>query len=71
MENRFTLEYSEEQGMFHMNDGTHPKNTNGYRTILDDITIEEYKKFMDRLKNRKITYAYLINQAVKFKSDQK
>jgi len=66
MEKRFTLEYSEEQGAFHMNDGTHSKNTNGYRTILDNITIEEYKKFSDRLKNRKITFAYLYKEAEKF-----
>jgi|LauGreDrversion4_2_1035121.scaffolds.fasta_scaffold478497_1 hypothetical protein len=66
MEKKFILEYSEEQGMFHMNDGTHPKNTNGYLTVLEDITLEEYKKFTDQIRNRKITYAYLIREAIKF-----
>ncbi len=71
MEKTFTLEYSEQQGAFHMNDGTHTKNTNGYRTILDNITIEEYKKFADRIKNRKITFAYLYKEAEKFKNERK
>ncbi len=66
MEKTFTLEYSEQQGSFHMNDGSHAKNTNGYRTILDNITIDEYKRFTDRIRNRKITYAYLISEADKF-----
>ncbi len=71
MERLFTLEYSEEQGAFHMNDGTHSKNTNGYRTILENISIEDYKKFSDRLKNRKITFAYLYKEAEKFKNERK
>jgi hypothetical protein len=49
-----------------MNDGTHSKNTNGYRTILDNITIEEYKRFTDRIRNKKITFAYLFREAEKF-----
>lgn len=71
MDKRFTLEYSEEQGAFHMNDGTHTKNTNGYRTILENISIEEYKKFSDRIKNRKITFAYLYKEAEKFNNERK
>ncbi len=68
MEKTFTLEYSEQQGAFHMNDGTHTKNTNGYRSILEDITIEEYKRFTDQIRNKKITFAYLYKEAEKFKS---
>ncbi len=71
MEKTFTLEYSEQQGSFHMNDGSHTKNTNGYRTILDNITIDEYERFTDRLRNRKITFAYLYKEAEKFMKEIK
>jgi hypothetical protein len=70
MEKRFTLEYSADQGMFHLNDGMHTRNTNGYRTILENITMEEYKTFSDRIKNKKITYAFLFNEAEKFNKNR-
>jgi hypothetical protein len=68
MADKFTLEYSEQQGCFHLNNGTHPKNTNGYKSILEDITYEEYEKFRDMIKGRKITLAYLYKQATIFLS---
>lgn len=67
MPEKFTLEYSEQQGMFHMNDGSKPKNTNGYKTILEDLTLDQYQKFTNSIRGRKITYAFLIKEATKFK----
>ena len=71
MSNKFTLEYSEQQGCFHLNNGSHQENTNGYRAVLYDITYEEYQKFTDQIRNRKITYAYLLKEAEKFKLKNK
>lgn len=63
---KFTLEYSEAQGCFHLNGGNHQKDTNGYKTVLDNITYEEYELFKNSIKGRKITYAFLIKEADKF-----
>jgi hypothetical protein len=71
MESKFTLEYNEQQGMFHLNNGSQPKNTNGYKTILEDLTLDQYQKFTDSIKGRKITYAFLIKEATKFKKKKR
>ena len=47
--NIYDLEYSEAQGVFHYNNGTHPLDTNGFVTIATGCNEAILDKFIDFL----------------------
>ena len=52
MQRLYTLEYSEDQGCFHYNDGKHQKNTNTYETIRENCTYRYLSIFNLYIENK-------------------
>ncbi len=49
---KYTLEYNEKQRHYHFNNGTHPLNTHGWQTIVengDDVELTLFVKLVEEL----------------------
>jgi hypothetical protein len=63
MERTYRLEFSENQQKFHLDNYTHIQNSNGYITIFDCCTDNEFKafeSFVNRIYKKKLTANYVL-----------
>lgn len=67
----YRLEFSEEQQLFHLANKKHQEpNTNGFATIIEDCSDLEFRvfeSFVNRVKIKKITNEFLLQQLVELK----